>query len=642
MKEFESKHAHTSNTLRASSTLTQTHLKRMMSPKPVPSTSAPPAAGASASSPSSEGARFTNEATGTSDDSEVEKKKKHAEERRKKMLEMTKNKNAQLVASHQAAAPAPQQQATYSQGISQNTAKLGTAAASDQAKSNALPANWSVWKNEPRVIDASKEQWVPVEGNEPFFVKTLPPVCQPRDESKPTTRPVSDNRGGAQPPPQQGTARNETSRGPAPERQPSSQDSDRRAPRDEKDVNQNYRHRDSDDSRPRRDDYRSTGSDRRLDHGDEYRSRRSRSRSYERRRPESMGYDRGSDRRRTDDRRDRSPDRRSMERRSDGRLDDRHMDSRRSRDSSYRERSPDRRSAESRMQRHPDDRPDDGRGGIGSSYAAISPDRRSMDRSRNGRQPDDRQMGDWRDGGSEHHRHKVAAGYGFNYDKPAVPDSGRSFVLSANYDARTRGGASSSQERIGNIRQEPRINDRQDRGPAFGAAMEAPGAGRGRGKHMTQPAWMAKGTARAKGPTATERSSPPVASTTSQPNVQQQSVSGVPHGRTNTSQPTGVREQGAANGAGRGRGRHITQPAWMTKGTASANGPAAAGSSSPPVASTTSQPNVQQQSVSGVQYGMSTSKPTGMRGQGAASGAGRGRGRGQHMTKPAWMTRGQV
>jgi len=101
--------------------------------------------------------------------------------------------------------------------------------------------------------------------------------------------------------------------------------------------------------------------------------------------------------------------------------------------------------------------------------------------------------------------------------------------------------------------------------------------------------------------------------------------------------PPVAQQQVAGDTSSRGRGRGRTLPAWMTNGTS--NGPTSqggyvalpAGNATQVQAQRTVPPSASSHQVPLANVGH---QPSG-------GGGGRGRGRGQHMTKPAWMTRGE-
>ena len=130
-------------------------------------------------------------------------------------------------------------------------------------------------------------------------------------------------------------------------------------------------------------------------------------------------------------------------------------------------------------------------------------------------------------------------------------------------------------------------------------------AGRGRGAHVNKPAWMME----------QERMGlPPPSNTGTNPTPSMGGSTNYAPAPLATSLPAG----------GRGRGAHVNQPAWMTRGQASKESNAIAGADAP----------IQQQQ----QY----APPQMSRSAFPNDGQGKGRGRGRDMNLPAWMTKGQA
>jgi hypothetical protein len=161
--------------------------------------------------------------------------------------------------------------------------------------------------------------------------------------------------------------------------------------------------------------------------------------------------------------------------------------------------------------------------------------------------------------------------------------------------------------------------------PSFGG-----GRGRGRGMDMTKPAWMTESTGpNGAGPTG--------------------ALSNDFVGPSSNSNGPAFSETGAFGGEGRGRGRHQTAPAWMTRDQPDpsiGSGPPPLGNSQLPpppsgggrgVHQTQPAWMTQQQQQQQHQDGP-TGRPEDALGS-AGGGAGRGRGRG--LTLPAWVTQQQ-
>jgi hypothetical protein len=132
------------------------------------------------------------------------------------------------------------------------------------------------------------------------------------------------------------------------------------------------------------------------------------------------------------------------------------------------------------------------------------------------------------------------------------------------------------------------------------------GVGRGRGKDMNKPAWMTRQDS------SSVVSEPNVVSTSNH----SQNVSSI-HNSNKRKSEIGSSDTSVGRGRGRGRGKDINKPAWMTKQES------ILGSTNAPV--------------------RNSSKPIQQVADNGSSGfdrdVGRGRGRGKDINKPAWLTR---
>lgn len=159
------------------------------------------------------------------------------------------------------------------------------------------------------------------------------------------------------------------------------------------------------------------------------------------------------------------------------------------------------------------------------------------------------------------------------------------------------------------------------RGPNEASAPTG-GGGRGRGAHVNKPAWMTKLESAGSGPTGLPQQAPA-------PSANPPGPSGMASASTFASNaplaaPTG--------GGGRGRGAHVNQPAWMTKGVSAGSGPTGAVQHAPA-------PTVNPPAPSGMANDNTFRANPLLNAPASGGGGGGGRGRGVHVNKPAWMTR---
>jgi hypothetical protein len=224
IKTFEAEHAHTSNLLRTASMLTQKHLASILSDLPkapalAPAPAASPSAPAPAALPSAAAApapasvvtpavpaesstqagaakvtqdmKRERDEKSTAVDEAARKKMKLDAQRRERVKQMTMGRNAATVASAPRPDARPASQPIISQGpampaaASLNPSRTASQVLSrppavaysnpSSSSSDALPSNWSIWLNKPRVISASEERFAPVTGNEFFFLKPIAP-----------------------------------------------------------------------------------------------------------------------------------------------------------------------------------------------------------------------------------------------------------------------------------------------------------------------------------------------------------------------------------------------------------------------------------------------------------------------------------